>query len=173
MFYLRRRRLEKIEKTKNMKKKWNNMDAGLNVDELKAVQEAIDFQNQRGPGSDHVVPSHPELRQATERCIAQQFADAYARQYGKEITCIRSNENDPPDCFACEDDKQLGIEITELVKPEIRADNVTGLAQSPAARWGKGVDSRGTKRAGNKRTTPEIMSAHCGQRKSFYSVYKT
>ena len=127
MFYLRRRRLEKIEKTKNMKKKWNNMDAGLNVDELKAVQEAIDFQNQRGPGSDHVVPSHPELRQATERCIAQQFADAYAQKYEREITDIRSNENDPPDCFAYEDGKQFGIEITELLKPEIRADNVTGF----------------------------------------------
>ena len=33
MLYLRRRRLEKIEKTKNMKKKWNNMDAGLNAKE--------------------------------------------------------------------------------------------------------------------------------------------
>ncbi len=71
------------------------------------------------------MPSDPELRQAAiESHIAEEFAKAYARQYGKQIIDIRSNENDPPDCFASEDGKQFGVEITELVKYEIRADNV-------------------------------------------------
>ena len=122
MLYLRRRRLEKIEKTKNMKKKWNNMDAGLNA------KEATEYQNQRGHGADHVVPDDPALRQTIgERAVAEEFAEAYSQKYEKEITDIRSNENDPPDCFAYEDGKQFGIEITELLKPEIRADNVTGF----------------------------------------------
>ena len=96
------------------------------------------------------MPSHPELRQATERCIAQQFADAYAQKYEREITDIRSNENDPPDCFAYEDGKQLGIEITELVKHEIRADNV--------AAW-----RRAQQDAEGRRLTPEDQGEQ-GQR---------
>lgn len=95
-----------------------------NLDAEDALKKRVEYLNQRGQGADHVVPSDPELRQAIESHIAEEFANAYARQYGKQIIDIRSNEDDPPDCFASEDGKQFGIEITELVKHEIRADNV-------------------------------------------------
>ena len=107
-----------------MRNKLNHpMLDGLDADTLNAVKEAIEYQNQREPGADHTVPDRFGLRQSTECGIAEEFVNAYARKYGKEITGICSNENDPPDCFAYEDDKQLGIELTELVKHEIRKDN--------------------------------------------------
>jgi hypothetical protein len=98
--------------------------AELDADALNDVKKAIEYQNQRGHGADHAVPDHPAERQAIECDVAEEFANAYARQYGKQITGIHSNDSDPPDCFAREDGKQLGIEITELVKHKIRADNV-------------------------------------------------
>ena len=132
-------------------------DVELDADELNAVKEAIEYQNQRGHGADHVVPDDPALRQAMERAVAKEFAEAYAQKYEKEITDIRSNENDPPDCFAYEDGKQFGIEITELVKHEIRADNV--------AEWRKAQRS-----VGGRRLTPEEQREQ--QQKNYAKNYE-
>ena len=84
------------------------------------MNEIIESRNKRGHAADRHVPSHDlELHAYSEQDTAEDFAHAYARQYGQEITDIRSNENDPPDCFGLLDRERIGIEITELVKSEI------------------------------------------------------
>jgi len=125
---LRRWQSRQTSRANDMRNKLNHPTPdGLDADTLNAVKEAVEYQNQREPGADHTAPDRFGLRQSTECSIAEEFAKAYAQKYEKEITDIRSNENDPPDCFAYEDGNQFGIEITELVKHEIRADNVTGF----------------------------------------------
>ena len=96
----------------------------LDDETLDTLIEIIESRNKRGHAADRHVPSHDlESRAHSERDTAKDFARAYAHQYGQEITDIRSNENDPPDCIALKDSEKIGIEITELVKCEILENN--------------------------------------------------
>ena len=73
------------------------------------MKEIIESRNKRGHAADRHVPSHDlDLRAYSEQDTAEDFAHAYARQYGQEITDIRSNENDPPDCFGLLDGERIG-----------------------------------------------------------------
>ena len=96
----------------------------LDDETLDTLNRIIESRNKRGHAADRHVPSHDlELRAYSERDTAEDFARAYAHQYGQEITDIRSNENDPPDCIALKGSEKIGIEITELVKSEILKNN--------------------------------------------------
>ena len=91
---------------------------------LDTLKKIIESRKKRGHAVDRHVPSHDlELRAYSERDTAEDFARAYAHQYGQEITDIRSNKNDPPDCVALKASEKIGIEITELVKSEILKNN--------------------------------------------------
>ena len=87
---------------------------------VEKVNEIIKEQNILGPGADRVIPNNKGLEEVT---VAREFADAYDRQCGKNITNIRSNDQDPPDCLAEESGHILGIEITRIVKSEVWEDN--------------------------------------------------
>ena len=96
----------------------------LDDETLDTLTKIIESRNKRGHAADRHAPSHDrDLRAYSERDTAEDFARAYAHQYGQEITDIRSNENDPPDCIALKDSEKIGIEITELVKSEILKKN--------------------------------------------------
>ena len=93
---------------------------GIDKEIVEKVKEIIQEQNILGPGADSVIPDNKELEEVTVAC---RFADAYDRQCGKNITNIRSNAQDPPDCLAEENGNLLGIEITRIVKSEVWEDN--------------------------------------------------
>ena len=80
------------------------------LDELKKI---IDAQNRRGHASDRSVPNdhdqdkadYKKYKSLVECDVARDFANAYARQFGKDIIEIEHNSEDPPDCFALLVDK--------------------------------------------------------------------
>ena len=92
------------------------------------LDKLIDAQNISGHASDHFVPNdhdqdnadYQEWKAIKEYTVAKEFENAYSGQFRKEITEIEHNSADPPDCFALLDGKKIGIEVTELVKSEIR-----------------------------------------------------
>ena len=92
---------------------------GIDKEIVEKINEIIKEQNILGPGADSVIPDK-ELEEVT---VARRFADTYDRQCGKNITNIRSNAQDPPDCLAEENGNILGIEITRIVKSEVWEDN--------------------------------------------------
>ena len=93
---------------------------GIDKETVEKGNEIIKEQNILGPGADRVIPDNKGLEEVTVAC---EFADAYDRQCGKNITNIRSNAQDPPDCLAEENGNILGIEITRIVKSEVWEDN--------------------------------------------------
>ena len=109
----------------------NPEDVDWDREAAKDLEETVRHQDKRGHGSDRLSPGpqDPALRQFKERGVATAFATEYARQFGKQITHVRSVEDDPPDCSAQLAGGTIGIEITELVKGEMRRDN--------AADWDK------------------------------------
>ncbi len=54
-----------------------------------------------------------------ERDKVQDLAESLSAESGIEITGIRSNRDDPPDCFAIRTGEGIGIEVTILIKSKI------------------------------------------------------
>jgi len=105
----------------------NPEDVDWDREAARDLEETVRHQDKRGHGSDRLSPGpqDPALCQLKERDVATAFATEYARQFGKQITHVRSVEHDPPDCSAQLAGGTIGIEITELVKGEMRHDNAT------------------------------------------------
>ncbi len=100
---------------------------GLDPELLKEVERWVEAGNIRGHASLGAIPKdNPKLgeepghhREVQERDWVNEFAELLSAKFGRELTEIRSNPDDPPDCFAEEEGKKIGIEVTELVKGEI------------------------------------------------------
>ena len=111
-----------MDKSYDLKDEWE-----LDPELLRDVGRWVEAGNKREHASLGAVPKDdPELgeesghnKQAKERVWAKDFAKSLLAKLGREITKIESNPDDPPDCFAEESGKMIGIEVTELVKGEI------------------------------------------------------
>lgn len=76
-------------------------------------------------------------RPVVEASWITDFAEAVRQKFGLEITNIRSNETDPPDCFGMVGSRQIGIELVELVNQEILEANAR--ARREGAAIGSGI----------------------------------
>ncbi|EEW26845.1 hypothetical protein [Rhodobacter ferrooxidans] len=61
-------------------------------------------------------------RRDLELSVALEWARSAAAVFGLDVTEIRSNPADPPDCVASVNGRQVGIELTELVDGELLAE---------------------------------------------------
>ncbi len=111
-----------MEKSYDPKDEWK-LEPGL----LQEVKRYVEAGKKRGHASLGAIPKDdPKLgeepghhREVQERDWVNNFAELLSAKFGREITEIQSNPDDPPDCFAEEEGKKIGIEVTELVKGEI------------------------------------------------------
>ena len=99
----------------------------LNFELLENVRRWVEAGNKRGHASLGAVPKNAPKRdeepghnrKIQERDWVNVFAELLSAKFGREIIEIQSNPDDPPDCFAEEEGKIIGIEVTELVKGDI------------------------------------------------------
>ncbi len=111
-----------MDKSYDPKDEWE-----LDPELLKDVERWVEAGNKRGHASLGAVPKDdPEQgeepghhKKVKERAWVKDFAKSLLAEFGREITKIESNPDDPPDCFGEEEGKKIGIEVTELVKGEI------------------------------------------------------
>lgn len=71
---------------------------------------------------DGTVPR--EYRSLEELEVARHFADWMEEKAGLVLTDLKCNPNDPPDCLAFQGSTLVGIEITELVDPNVRRTRI-------------------------------------------------
>ena len=74
----------------------------------------VDVMNSRGHAGVFAATSHEE-RRIVECSVAEEWANAMQYLHGEQITDVTSVNDDPPDCTAVWDSRQVTIELTELV----------------------------------------------------------
>ena len=111
-----------MDKSYDPKDEWK-----LEPELLQEVKRYVEAGNKRGHASLGAIPKddpkrgeEPGHHRKVQECDwVNNFAELLSAKFGREITEIQSNPDDPPDCFGEEGGKKIGIEVTELVKGEI------------------------------------------------------
>lgn len=95
-------------------------DCWMNSDFEIKLQRCCDIQNRRGHAS-LFARETSEDKQIVELATAREWAESAGAKYGIVVSGIVSNSNSnvAPDCFAQLNGGQIGIELTELVDPEL------------------------------------------------------
>lgn len=97
----------------------------------KELRRLVDYNNRY----DGTVPR--EYRSLEELEVATSFAYWLEEETGIVLTDLKSNPHDPPDCLAIQGSTVVGIEITELVDPEVRRTRIQMVQQVMSSRDGE------------------------------------
>lgn len=89
------------------------------MDNKENLEDAVKFFNARsGNSADCKISRNLFPKSLVETARVQDFAKALLHDEGLELRNIRANKEDPPDCFATLDSRELSIEVVELVDGE-------------------------------------------------------
>lgn len=95
------------------------------------LRRLVDYNNRY----DGTVPR--EYRSLEELEVARLFACWLEEKTGIVLTDLKSNPDDPPDCLAFQGSTVVGIEITELVDPDVRRTRIQIVQQVMSTRDGE------------------------------------
>ena len=99
------------------------------------IEEASRLSNYQNE-HDGTVPR--VYREIEEKEVAECFAKWYREHRGIELTRVRNNPCDPPDCVAERNGQEIGIEVTELVDQQVR-EELIGHVVAKTSETGKSM----------------------------------
>lgn len=99
----------------------------------KELRRLVEYNNR----CDGTMPR--EDRSLEELEVARQFAYWLEEKTGIVLTDMKSNPDDPPDCLAFQGSTVVGIEVTELVDPDVRRTRIQIVQQIMSTRDGEPV----------------------------------
>lgn len=90
------------------------MEEEFSEEDFDELDRLVEMMNRRGHA--HVFARESaEDKQIVERLTAQEWGEAMGEQFGVVISGVATNKDDPPDCVAVHDGRQITIELAELV----------------------------------------------------------
>ena len=75
----------------------------------------IELNNKRGHAGEFATANTPGVTESVEQAVVSIFADTMSYLCDVSLENIKSNPQDPPDCFAMIEGRRVHIELTELV----------------------------------------------------------
>lgn len=156
------------------------MEEEFSEEDFAELDRLVDMMNRRGHA--HVFARESaEDKQIVECLTAQEWCDAMNEQFGVTITGVESKEDDPPDCIAVYNGKQISIELAELVDSVVLSriaearraglritayDQLFSLAQWSPEKFKSAIDNlvdSKQRKYGPRRITVDALIIHTGE----------